>query len=112
MPPSLTFAELAAAACRPGAGRLDDATLAQALALLPGWEKQGERLVKEFAFEGYAATLAFVNAVARMAEEQDHHPEITFGYDRCRVAWTTHALGTLSHNDLVCAAQTERLARP
>ena len=111
----LTFAQLAAGDCRPRHGpehRLEAATLAAALALLPGWECEGGCIAKSFAFSGYEATLAFVNAVAAIAQAQDHHPDIAFGYDRCRIAWSTHSVGGVSMNDLICAAKVEALERP
>jgi len=111
----LTLAELAAGTCKPlsGAGcRLDAAGLAEPLALLPGWKREGEAIAKSFSFPGYEATLSFVNAVARIAQEQDHHPDIAFGYNRCRIAWTTHSIGGVSLNDLICAAKIEALPRP
>jgi 4a-hydroxytetrahydrobiopterin dehydratase len=111
----LTLAELAAGTCKPlsGAGcRLDAAGLAEPLALLPGWKREGEAIAKSFSFPGYEATLSFVNAVARIAQEQDHHPDIAFGYNRCRIAWSTHSVGGVSLNDLICAAKIEALPRP
>ncbi len=111
----LTFAELAAGTCKPlsGAGnRLDGAGLAESLALLPGWKREGEAIAKSFSFPGYEETLFFVNAVARIAREQDHHPDIAFGYNRCRIAWSTHSVGGVSLNDLICAAKIEALPHP
>jgi 4a-hydroxytetrahydrobiopterin dehydratase len=111
----LTFSELVGRTCRPliGAGHcLDAAALAEALALLPGWERDGETIAKSFDFAGYEPTLAFVNGVARIALEQDHHPDIAFGYNRCRVAYSTHSVGGISLNDLICAAKIEALPRP
>ena len=111
----LTFAELDAGPCKPlsDAGyRLDGAGLAEPLALLPGWERDGEAIAKSFSFPDYEATLSFVNAVARIAQEQDHHPDIAFGYNRCRIAWSTHSLGGVSLNDLICAAKIEALPPP
>lgn len=108
----MTREELAQGQCVPLSGerhRLDAARLAGLLALLPGWESDGEAIAKSFAFAGYEATLAFVNAVARIAREQDHHPDIAFGYNRCRIAYTTHSVGGLSLNDLICAAKIEAL---
>ena len=111
----LTLAELAAGTCKPlsGAGcRLDAAGLAEPLTLLPGWKREGEALAESFSFPGYEATLSFANAVARIAQEQDHHPDIAFGYNRCRIAWSTHSVGGVSLNDLICAAKIEALPRP
>ncbi len=112
---SMTREELAQGQCVPlsGAGhRLDAARLDALLALLPGWARDGEAIARSFDFAGYEETLAFVNAVARIAQEQDHHPDIAFGYSRCRIAYSTHSVGGISLNDLICAAKIEALPRP
>lgn len=112
---SMTFSELAQGQCAPLSGerhRLDAARLAELLALLPGWESDGKAIAKSFAFGGYEAALDFVNAAARIAQEQDHHPDIAFGYNYCRVSWSTHSVGGISLNDLICAAKTEALPHP
>lgn len=111
----MTPEELAQGQCAPLSGavhRLDAARLAALLALLPGWESDGHAIAKSFAFPDYAPTLAFVNAVARIAQDQDHHPDIAFGYNRCHVAYSTHSVGGISLNDLICAAKIEALPRP
>ncbi len=101
--------ELAARACRPGATRLDDAELTATLSALPGWSRAGEAITKEFRFADYAATIAFVNAVADIAQRCDHHPDLGVHYDRCTVAWSTHSAGGVTLNDLICAAKVEGL---
>lgn len=111
----MTREELVQGRCAPlsGAGhRLEAARLDALLALLPGWTRDGGAIAKSFAFAGYGPTLAFVNAVARIAQEQDHHPDIAFGYNRCRVAYSTHSVGGISLNDLICAAKIEALTPP
>jgi len=111
----MTREELAQGQCAPlsGTGRRLDATrLAALLALLPGWAQEGDIIAKTFDFAGYEATLAFVNAVAHIARGQDHHPDIAFGYNRCRIAYSTHSVGGISLNDLICAAKIEALPRP
>lgn len=74
---------------------------------LPGWTISAAGVTKEFSFPDYPATVMFVNAVAFIAQREDHHPDIAFGYDRCRITFSTHSVGGLSENDLVCAAQVE-----
>lgn len=64
---------------------------------------------RTFTFKNYYHTLAFVNAVAWIAHQEDHHPELSFGYKQCRVRYTTHAVGGLSENDFICAAKVDRL---
>jgi 4a-hydroxytetrahydrobiopterin dehydratase len=111
----LTFNDLADDFCQPLSGtghRIDKSRLDELLTLLPGWESDGKAIAKSFSFADYEATLAFVNAVARIAREQDHHPDIVFGFNRCRIDYTTHSVGGLSLNDLICAAKIEALPRP
>lgn len=111
----MNISELAASTCRPRsgtAGQLDAAQLAALLELLPGWERHGSAIAKSFAFAAYPATIGFVNAVARIAQEQDHHPAVAFGFDTCRVAYSTHSVGGISLNDLICAAKIEALPPP
>jgi 4a-hydroxytetrahydrobiopterin dehydratase len=101
--------------CRPLKGeehRLARADIDAALAALPGWElaPDGHSLHKTFRFEDYYQTLAFVNALAFVAHREDHHPDLGVHYNRCTVEFSTHDVGGISRNDLVCAAKAERLA--
>lgn len=108
--------DLLAARCIPRAGaehRLDGAILAGQLARLPGWEltKDGQALQRRFDFADYYRTLAFVNALAHVAHRQDHHPDLSVHYDRVIVQWSTHDVGGISANDIICAAQTSALVQ-
>lgn len=102
---------LAARACRADAPRLDEAELRAHLRTLPGWSRAGDAITKEFRFADYAATIAFVNAVAAIAERCDHHPDLGVHYGRCIVGWSTHSAGGVTLNDVVCAAKVEELRR-
>lgn len=98
--------------CRPlapGTPSLGDADIAAALVALPGWTHEGNALVRTVAFRNFHQTMAFANAVAWIAHQQDHHPEMTLGYKTCRVAYTTHSVGGISANDLICAARINDL---
>ena len=77
--------------------------------LLPGWQLDGDRIVKDFKFKDFYRTMAFVNAVAWIANAQDHHPDMEVGYGHCKLAFNTHDVGGLSRNDFVCAAKVESL---
>ena len=105
------LAALAALACKPGARRLSDAELGAHLRTLSGWSRAGDAITKEFRFADYAATIAFVNAVAAIAERCDHHPDLGVHYGRCTVGWSTHSAGGVTLNDVVCAAKVEGLRR-
>ena len=70
-----------------------------------GWElNNAEQIIlKTFKFKNYYQTIAFVNAVAYIIHEQDHHPEIKVTYNSCSIEFTTHSVGGLSLNDFICA---------
>ncbi|MGB1556535.1 MAG: 4a-hydroxytetrahydrobiopterin dehydratase [Oceanococcaceae bacterium] len=69
----------------------------------------GKALEAEFSFKNYYQTMAFLNAVAFMANRENHHPDIRFGYNSVQMEWQTHAVGGVTHNDLICAAKVDRL---
>jgi 4a-hydroxytetrahydrobiopterin dehydratase len=67
------------------------------------------RLAREFHLSSYAATIEFVDLVAALAEQQDHHPSMLVEWGRVTVAWWTHAIQNLSRNDYIMAARTDEL---
>ena len=76
---------------------------------VPGWAYDGKVITKSWSFKDYHETMAFVNAVAWVAHREDHHPDMSVGYNRCRVEFSTHSIGGISENDLICAAKIEAL---
>jgi 4a-hydroxytetrahydrobiopterin dehydratase len=92
-----------------GAARLADADIDAALGSLPGWARQGGVLRKTYKFADYYRTMAFVNAVAWIANQQDHHPDLEVHYNRCGVDFSTHDAGGITLNDLICAARVDAL---
>jgi 4a-hydroxytetrahydrobiopterin dehydratase len=97
--------------CRPAIG--DPLPAAEVERLLPqvaGWAVVDGGLQKVFAFTDYARMIAFVNAVAWLAQREDHHPELQVGWGRTTVRWRTHSVGGLSINDFICAAHVDALA--
>ncbi len=96
--------------CIHGAPALDPATIRIRLAEVPAWQAVDGTIARDYAFPDYRATIAFVNAVATMAEAENHHPDMTVRYRRCTVAYTTHSAGgALSENDFICAAKADAL---
>jgi len=111
---TITLQSLAAQHCVPRKGKdaaLSPAEIEAGLAVLDGWERtaDGSGIRKTFRFADYFHTIAFVNAVASIAHREDHHPDLEVHYDRCVVHYSTHDVGGLSSNDLVCAARVEDL---
>ena len=56
--------------------------------------------------------MAFVNAVAYLAEQQNHHPELLVGYGSCSVRFNTHDVQGITHSDFACAALVDALIAP
>jgi 4a-hydroxytetrahydrobiopterin dehydratase len=110
----MNLEELAHQPCRPRKGANDALDLADrdaGLGALPGWQlsSDGHAITKDFRFPDFHHTLGFINAVGFMANREDHHPDLEAGYGHCRLTWSTHDVGGLSMNDLICAAKVEVL---
>ena len=87
--------------------------IVQRLASAPGWQLTGVgpdvAIAKAYTFANYYETLSFVNAVAFIANAQDHHPDLSVHYNRCVVSFNTHDVNGLSETDFECAAQVDAL---
>jgi 4a-hydroxytetrahydrobiopterin dehydratase len=108
------MSELESKRCLPCEGGVAALTAEQAHTLLekvPGWEikQDKEELFRVFDFTNYYHTMAFVNAIAWMAHQENHHPDLEVGYNRCIVRYSTHAIAGLSDNDFICAAKVNQL---
>lgn len=90
---------------------MDAAQIQCMMPQVPGWEISQGKLQKIFSFKNYYQTTAFVNAVAWIAHQEDHHPDMEFGYRSCTVRYVTHAIGGLSENDFICAAKINLLVQ-
>jgi len=73
----------------------------------PEWQldAKGQSISYSYTFKNYYQTIAFVNVIAQIAHQQDHHPELMVSYNRCAVSYSTHTVGGLSINDFICAAK-------
>jgi 4a-hydroxytetrahydrobiopterin dehydratase len=65
------------------------------------------RIKRVFKFKNYYETMAFVNVVAMIAHQQDHHPDMSVSYNICTVQYSTHSVGGLSQYDFICAAKID-----
>ena len=94
-----------------GAAHLTEAQLHQYLQEIPQWSLTSSHTAihREIHFKNYYQTMAFVNAVAWVAHEQDHHPDLEVGYSRCKIVYTSHIVAGLSVNDFICAAHIDAL---
>lgn len=109
------MSELKDKRCRPCEGGVEPYTAAEARAMLgqlhPDWRlvNDGKALRRELKFRDFHRTMSFVNALAHVANVEDHHPDLEVGYNYCHVTFTTHAIGGLSENDVICAAKADAL---
>lgn len=98
--------------CEGGTAPMTEEEVEKYLGQVSGWEHvSGENIEKEFSFPDFKQTLSFVNRVGELAEEEDHHPDISFGYGRATISLTTHAIGGLSENDFILAAKIDELGK-
>jgi 4a-hydroxytetrahydrobiopterin dehydratase len=96
-------------ACEGGVAPLTEPEIRNLLQQLDGWKQTGNRIAKSYLFKDYYQAMAFVNATAWISHREDHHPDVTVGYNQCRVEYMTHAIGGLSENDFICAAKLDKL---
>ncbi|MGC4029822.1 MAG: 4a-hydroxytetrahydrobiopterin dehydratase [Steroidobacteraceae bacterium] len=106
------LAERRCVPCEGGVAPLSRAAAEEVLQRLDeGWQLEVDAgsIRREFRFKDFFRAQSFVNAVAHIANIEDHHPDIEFGWGYCRVRFTTHAIRGLSENDFICAAKIDQL---
>jgi 4a-hydroxytetrahydrobiopterin dehydratase len=81
------------------------------MAQVPGWtlSDAADRIARRFAFGDFRSAMAFVNRVGELAEEEQHHPDITFGWGYAEVTFFTHKIKGLHENDFIMAAKVNAL---
>ncbi|HQQ94031.1 MAG TPA: 4a-hydroxytetrahydrobiopterin dehydratase [Bacteroidia bacterium] len=87
----------------------DTSELQDALNDLPGWELGEKRIQKHFEFKGFAEAMQFVNTVARMAEQMDHHPDWSNSFNKVFLSLSTQSLNAITETDLQMALGIEKL---
>lgn len=78
---------------------------------IPKWQLNdaATQISREFSFKNFLRTMSFVNAVAWIANQENHHPDMEVSYNRCKLTYTTHAINGLSENDFICAAKINEI---
>jgi len=74
-----------------------------------GWKIENEVLAKNFSFPGFEKTIQFVNKVADVAEEMNHHPRMIIDYDKVRIETFTHDEGKITDKDFVLAKEIDSI---
>ena len=95
--------------CEGGVEPLKPPEVENLLKELEGWKLENGAIARTYSFKNHYQVLAFVNALAWISHREDHHPEITLGYNKCRVDYWTHAVNGISENDFICAAKLDAL---
>ena len=100
-------------ACHAGAPKATAEEIANYMQILPDWsiiQDDGmDKLTRTFTFTKFPETMAFVNKVAEIAEEEGHHPVMLVEFRQATVYWWTHKIGGLHENDFIMAAKTDAL---
>ncbi len=98
-------------ACEGGIPVASAETVKNYMQELPGWEltADGKSIIRTYHFNNFYETMAFVNALAFIAHQEDHHPDQSVHYAKCVVTYSTHAVQGLTDNDFICAAKVNGL---
>lgn len=111
----LSSSELLEKKCKPCEGGVEPCKLAESqdqLKKLDGWflTHDGQRIRKDWTVTNFMAGMRFFDAVAKVAEDEAHHPDLHIvGYRNVSIEIWTHAIGGLSENDFILAAKIDEL---
>ena len=105
--------QLAARTCKPCSGETPVLSEEQAREFsrqLPEWQREGNKKIRrEFKFGSFEAAREWINHMAEIAEEEDHHPDLQWYYNKVIVELSTHKIGGLSENDFIMGAKIDRI---
>ena len=101
-------------ACDGNIPPFDKSKIHQYLKKVDGWEVKSNDdksfyLIKDFKFENFVESQNFVNKVSNISEEENHHPDISFGWGYCKVKIFTHAIKGLAESDFILAAKIDKV---
>ena len=89
---------------------LTDAEIQQAIASLPGWQRQGKAIQRVFEFPDFKAAMQFVNKIADAAEQANHHPDIDIRYNKVTMALVSHDAGGVTQRDVKMARRINEIS--
>jgi 4a-hydroxytetrahydrobiopterin dehydratase len=85
------------------------AQIKMSLATVPNWKKKGDAILRTFQFKDFPAAIKFVNALAKLAEKANHHPDIDIRWNKVTLTLSTHDAGGLTEKDFDLAKQFDGL---
>ncbi len=92
-----------------GVTAMDEHDIHNHLAQVSGWQQVGDSIEKIFTFKDDLEAVVFVNALAWTSHVEDHHPDLLWSFNRCRVSFSTHSAHGITLNDFICAAKADAL---
>ena len=100
--------------CEGGIPSFDLTEIHKYLKKVDGWDVKSNNdksfyLIKDFKFKNFEESQKFVNTVGNIAEEENHHPDISFGWGYCKVKIFTHAIKGLAESDFILAAKIDKI---
>ena len=90
---------------------LSDDQVLTLLAAVPGWQRNGNTIMRTYKLESFPAALVFVSAVGHMAEAANHHPDILIQWRSVTLTLSTHDAGGITEKDFELARQIDGLPR-
>jgi 4a-hydroxytetrahydrobiopterin dehydratase len=90
-------------------GLLADQEIAEQLAALPDWQRDGDSIVRTTTLADFRAAMLYVGAVAYLAEAANHHPDVAISWNKVTLTLSTHSAGGLTGMDFSMAEQISRL---
>lgn len=88
---------------------LDEETIAKHLGGVSEWNRAGSSITRLWTFKNFAEAMCFVNAVAELAEKENHHPDITIQWNKVTLSLSTHSAGGLTERDFELAKKIDVL---
>ena len=93
--------------CEGGIEPLSDEQIRNFLPQIPNWHLEGKTLQRTFRFKNFVKLMEFVNQIAKIAENEGHHPDFSVHYNILDVSIWTHAASGLTENDFILAAKID-----
>ena len=105
------LSKLKCKACSGNMIQLNDSQISEFLSSLNNWTVNNEQkmIFKKYSFKTFKKALDFTNLVGYIADEEGHHPDISFGWGYAKIVVTTHAIEGLSENDFILAAKIDQI---
>jgi 4a-hydroxytetrahydrobiopterin dehydratase len=89
---------------------LSDDEIGRRLSELEGWEREGDALRKDFKRKDFVDAVEFVRSVVPVAEEMNHHPDVSISWNKVTLSLSTHSEGGITENDFELASRLDRMS--